>query len=101
MVFLKKSINYLSYINLKALDTIQPQHKPHLEGSKPSAEWYLPVSKVGSDVLMLVLEIDWIHVESVNQKRAVSDPQCRAVEVNEQPLVWVEVERVGVLYSVQ
>ncbi len=73
---------YFSYVALKAVYSIQPQHKPQFERPKSSTQRYLPVSEIRCYILMLMLEIDRIHVEGIDQVRAISDPQSRAIKVN-------------------
>ena len=50
---------------------------------------------------MIVLEIKGIDVESIDDLRCIFDPHGGAIEVNEEPLVRVEVVAVSQLDSIQ
>ena len=102
---------------------VEPQHEPYLQGAEPAAKRDVPVPVVGDLALVLVLklpqsgdvavaarqstpahvylEVEGIDVESVDQLVLVLHPHGGAVEVDEQPLVHVEVEGVGELDAVE
>jgi hypothetical protein len=50
---------------------------------------------------MLMLQIKRINIERIHHVRAIANPHGRAVKVDQHPLMRIEVERVGVLYSIQ
>lgn len=58
------------------------------------AKWNLPVPVVGYLALFVVLQVERVHVESIDQEPTVPDVESRAVKVDLQPFVWVHVERV-------
>jgi len=47
------------------------------------------------------LQIQRVHDQSRGQPDPVSDPQCRTVEVYQQPLVRIRVEGVRIFYTVE
>lgn len=47
------------------------------------------------------LQVQRVHDESRGESYPVSDPQCRTVEVHQQPLVRIRVEGVSILYTAQ
>lgn len=88
---LKVSISYLKIFN-----SIKAKNKPKLECSESSSQWNLPMTIVWRRSLLVVLEIKWVNVEGVHNPFGVFQPHRRAVEVDEQPFMWVEVERFSV-----
>lgn len=85
--------NVATNVSLEILNTVKTQHKPKLERSEATTERNLPVTVVRSASLLVVLEIKWIDIESVHDPVGVLQPHRRAIKVDEQPLVWIEVER--------
>ena len=61
----------------------------------------MPVPVVRNLSLMFMFEVERVHVESFHQIPVISDPHGAAVEVNKEPLVGIEVERVGKINTVE
>lgn len=80
---------------LQVLHAVEPQNEPQLQGSETSAQGDLPMSVIRGGALLLVLEVQGIDVEGVHQPGGVLQPHGGAVEVDQHPLVGVEVEGVG------
>lgn len=64
-----------------------------------SAQRYAPVSVIHS-AGVTVLQVERVDHQSASQLVPVFHPQARAVEIRQQPLVGVHVERVGQVHAV-
>ncbi|GAW25135.1 putative aromatic-L-amino-acid decarboxylase [Rosellinia necatrix] len=77
----------------QAADAVGADDEPDLEAAEAAAEGDLPVAVVGDEaaVGVGVLEDGEAHAQGVGQPGAVAHVQQAAVEVDEQPLVHVDV----------
>lgn len=89
----------LSDMLLEVLHSVQPQDEPKLERSEPSSERDLPVAVIGSGALLVVFQVKRVDVEGVDDPPRFLEPHRGAVEVDQHPLVRVEVEGARVLYA--
>merc|ERR1719495_3005726 len=69
--------------------------------SKPPTQRNLPMSIVWHLSLMSMFQVHRIHRERFNGEARVLEPHCRAVKVDQHPLVGVEVEGISELYAVE
>ena len=87
----------LADVIAEGLGAEHPQRHPELEAAEPATEGNLPVAIVdhGASVACPVSEVVGLHGEGRDQGRPVGHPERVAVEVDEQPLVWIEAPAVG------
>ncbi len=91
--------NVAANVAPQTLDPVVPDHEPELERAKTASERHLPVAIVHHRTRLgrRVAQIIGQHREGVDQGGAVGDIEAVAVEVCQQPLVWVEAVAVGSL----
>ena len=88
-------LDVFSNVLLQALDSVRTQDKPKLERSESSAQRYAPVAKVYDLWIIYCFEVFRIAAKGAQQGVDISDVIGRAVEVGEEPFVWVEDKAVG------
>ena len=92
-------IDVLPDERLQVLHAVQPQHEPQLQGPEAASQWNLPVAVVRHTAVLVVPQVQGIDVEGVHQPRGIFQPHGRAVEVDQHPLVGIEVEGVSSFYA--
>lgn len=92
MYFVSLIFAFLLLTYLEVGDAIKTQDEPKLECAETTAEWDLPVTVVWCVSLLVVFQVQWVHVERIDDPVWILQPHCGAVKVYQQPLVGIKVE---------